>query len=154
MTLSTIRAALEETHQESRALIAGLNTGDLDRRTRNPKWTVRQIAAHIAEDDGATLYVAKLLARGKNATAPGFVVNLANWWALRKYRRAATGDLLATIDQKHAALMNWLTNVPAEALERQGTISQVGRMSLAEFLVKSGTHSREHAADIRAVIVA
>ena len=63
--LAALRGALEETYRENRALIAGLSDADLERPTPNRRWEVRQLAAHIAEDDGGTLYVGKLLARGR-----------------------------------------------------------------------------------------
>src|SRR5947207_393804 len=94
MDVNTIRSGLDATYRENRALIAGLGDADMERPTPNPKWKVRQLAAHIAEDDGGALYVGKLLARGKNAKAPAVVINLANWWSLRKYRKARVADLL------------------------------------------------------------
>ena len=152
MEIEAIRGALDETYQENRALIAGLSDADMDRPTPNPRWKVRQLAAHIAEDDGGAVYVGKLLAKGKNAKAPGFVVNLANWWSLRKYRKARASDLLPVIDTKHRELLRWLDTLPSEALVRGGEISQMGRMTLGEFLVKNREHSRAHGADIRAAL--
>jgi hypothetical protein len=152
MEIETIRTALEQTYQDNRALIAGLSDTDMDRSTPNPKWKVRQLAAHIAGDDAGALYVAKILAKGKNAKAPDFVINLANWWGLRKYKKATASDLLPVMDEKHRQLMAWLDTVPAEALDKGGEVSQVGRVTLGEFLVKNGDHSREHGADIRTAL--
>jgi len=152
MDTTTVRQSLEETYRSNRALIAGLAAADLDRRTPNPKWSVRQVAAHIAEDDGAILYVGKQLAKGKNAKAPGVVVNLMNWWTLRKHRRATAPDLLAVLDARHRALLAWLDELPPEAGQRDGEVSGMGRLSLADFLARSGAHSREHAAEIGAAL--
>lgn len=152
MDIAAIRTSLEEVYRENRALIAGLTEADMDRPTPNPRWKVRQLAAHIAEDDAGALYVGKLLARGKNAKAPDFLINLTNWWGLRKYRRARPADLLPVLDDRHQKLLTWLDSVAPEDLQRGGEISQMGTMSLGEFLVKNGAHSREHAADIRAAL--
>ncbi len=105
MELNAIRTALEESYQQKLALVGSLSESDLGRRTANPKWTVRHLAAHIAEDDGATLNIGKLLARGKNATAPDFVVNIMNWWAIRRHRRSRPAELTAVLDEKHRPLM-------------------------------------------------
>lgn len=150
--IGELRRALEATYQENRALIAGLSDADLERRTPNPKWRVRQLAAHIAQDDAATVYVGTLLAKGKNARAPDFVVNLANWWGLRRYRKARVGDLLPEMDRKHRDLLAWLDTLTPEQLQRGGEISQMGRMTLAEFLSRNRQHSREHGNEIRAAL--
>jgi hypothetical protein len=152
MVAASIRGALEETYRRNRELIAGLSDADLERPTANPGWRVRQLAAHIAEDDGGTLYVGKLLAQGKNAKAPDFLVNLANWWSLRKHRRARAADLLAVLDRKHQALLAWLDTLTPEDLARGGEISQLGRLTLGEFLIKNSEHSREHGDEVRAAL--
>ena len=152
MELTEVRDVLEQTYQVNRALIAGLSESEFARKTPNPRWRVRQLAAHIAEDDAGTLYVGKLLARGKNAKAPDFVINVANWWSLRKHRKATPATLLAVLDRRHGELMAWLNTLQPEQLERGGEISQLGRLTLAEFLGQNSAHSREHAADICAAI--
>lgn len=150
--VTTIRTALEETYRENRALIAGLSDADLGRPTPNPTWRVRQLAAHIAEDDGGTLYVGKQLAKGKNAKAPDVVVNLLNWWSLRKYKKARSADLVAVIDAKHRDLLAWFDSLTPEQLACGGEVSQVGRVTLAEFLLKNRAHSEAHRADIRSAL--
>jgi hypothetical protein len=147
-----IRAALDQVYQENRALIAGLTDADMDRPTPNPKWNIRKLAAHIAEDPAGAVYVGKLLARGKNARAPDLVVNVANWWGLRKYRNASASDLVAVLDSRQQELLAWFDSVPEEALSNGGKVSQVGEVTLGEFLTRNGEHSREHATDIRSAL--
>ncbi len=150
--IATIRAALDETYRENRALIAGLSDADLERPTPNPKWKVRQLAAHIAEDDGGTVYVGKLLAKGKNAKAPDVLINLFNWWGLRKYKQARATDLVAVMDAKHRELLAWVGTLTPEQLARGGAVSRMGRLTLAEFLGRNQAHGQEHGADLRAAL--
>lgn len=152
MEKQSIRAALEQVYQENRALIAGLTEADMERPTPNPKWKVRQLAAHIAEDPAGALYVGKLLARGKNAKAPDFIVNLFNWWGLRKYKKVSAADLVAVLDRRQQDLLTWFDSVPEAALGNGGEVSQVGTVTVGEFLTRNGEHSREHAADIRSAL--
>jgi hypothetical protein len=147
-----IRAVLEQCYQENRALIAGLSEADMERPTPNPKWNVRTLAAHIAEDPAGAVYVGKLLAQGKNAKAPDLVVNVFNWWGLRKYKRAGAADLVAVLDRRQQELLTWLDSAPEQALQNGGQVSQVGTVTLGEFLTRNGEHSREHAADIRSAL--
>src|SRR5690242_10067993 len=121
MDRNGIRESLEETYQANKTLLAGLQDADLERTTSNPKWRVRQLAGHVAEDDGGALYVGKLLARGKNARAPDFITNLVNWWSLRKYGKAHAADLMPVLEKKHAELMTWFDALPPEALNQSGT---------------------------------
>jgi len=150
--IASIRDALEATYRENRALIAALDDADLERRTPNPKWRVRQLAAHIAEDDAGTVYVGRLLAKGKNAKAPDVLINLVNWWGLRKYQKARAAELVAVMDAKHGELLAWLKTLTPAELARGGAVSQVGQVTLGEFLARSPAHSREHGADIRAAL--
>src|SRR5690348_9917256 len=101
MDTATLRTTLDAAYQENRKLLAGLSETDMDRRTSNPRWRVRQLAAHIALDERGMVAVGKLLARGKNAKAPGFVIDLMNWWSLRKQRTAGPAGLLAVMDGGH-----------------------------------------------------
>ena len=152
MDTTVICAALEAMYQDNRKLIAGLSATDMQRPTPNPKWNVRQLAAHIAEDAGAMLSVGRLLARGKSAKAPDFVVNLANWWTLRKYGKARPTDLLLVMDANHQQALAWVRGLPSGALSHSGEVSQMGQLTLAEFLVKYPEHSRAHASAIHAAL--
>jgi hypothetical protein len=53
------------------------------------------------------------------------------------------------LDRKHQALMSRLVTQSAEQLAHGGEVSGIGRLTLAEFLVQNGAHSREHGADLR-----
>ncbi len=152
MDRDAIRQSLEETYRGNRTLLAGLQDSDLERTTSNPKWRVRQLAGHVAEDDGGALYIGKLLARGKNARAPDFVANLLNWWSVRKYRKAHGADLAPVLDRKHRELMSWFDGLSPEALDQSGTVSQMGHLTLSDFLVRNCAHSREHAVEIQAAL--
>ncbi|MFN8559154.1 MAG: DinB family protein [Dehalococcoidia bacterium] len=152
MDPAAVRRALEQAYQENRALIAGLDDASLALPTPNPKWRVRQLAAHIAEDDGGVLFIARQLAKGKNAKAPGFVVDLLNWWTLRRYKRARAADLLPVMDTKHKELMDWTATLPEEMWSNGGEISGLGRHTVGSFLQASGEHSRVHGDDIRAAL--
>jgi hypothetical protein len=152
MDRAQIRAALDQVYQENRALISRLSAADLERPTANPKWNVRTLAAHIAEDPAGAVYAGKLLGKGKNARAPAVVVNLANWWSLRRHRRASAADLVDVLDRRQRELLAWFDGLPESALANGGEVSQIGRVTLGEFLIRNGEHSHEHAADIRSAL--
>ena len=56
------------------------------------------------------------------------IVDLANWWSLRTYKKARAADLAAVMDAKHAELLAWLETLTPEQLVRDGEVSQVGRV--------------------------
>ncbi len=116
---------------------------------------MRSVGGHIAQAPGGDVYVAKRLAKGSNATLPGFlafVLDLSNWWGVRKFAKATRADLLAAWENGHNDLFSFATTLSDDELDRGGTVMSLGKQTAYSFLKQSPSHSQEHAEAIRAVI--
>lgn len=146
-----LRAIMSANHLEMRQLIGALSDADLDRRTEIG-WNVRAVTGHIAQAPAGDLYVVRRLAAGKNATLPGvltFTIDLANWLAARKFRKATQPELLDELDRQHARLVTYVESLSADQLDRSGTVMGLGSLTTFEYLQQSPSHSQEHASSIR-----
>jgi hypothetical protein len=149
--LDGLRSIASANHREMRQLIGALSDTDLDARTEIG-WTVRAVAGHIAQAPGGDIYVARRLAAGKNATLPNFLaftINIANWFAARKLRRATRAELLAELDQQHSRYVIYIESLGTYQLDQSGAVMGLGRLTTFEYLHQSPAHAQEHAGSIR-----
>lgn len=154
--VDALRAIVSANHQEMRRLIGALSDADLEKRT-DIGWNVRAVAGHIAQTPAGDVYVARRLSTGKSATLPGFLaftIDVANWFAARKFRRATQPELLAELDRQHAGLMTCVESLSAYQLDRSGAVMGVGTLTTFEYLRQSPAHAHEHAASIRRAVEA
>ena len=146
-----LREVLDANHAEMRSLIESLAPEQLRRKTE-AGWTVGQMAGHIAASASGDIYVAKRLAQGKAAELPGFlsfIINIANWWGVRKFKTASTADIVAACDEGHQALTGFVSGLTEEQLDRAAAVMTIGRISTFDYLKRSPAHTQEHAALIR-----
>lgn len=152
--VDTLRAIVVAHHQEMRRLIGALSDADLDRRTEIG-WSVRAVAGHIAQAPSSDIYVAHRLAAGKSATLPGFLfftIDIANWFAARKFQKGTQQELVVELDRQHAKLVTYLESLSADQLDRPRSVMGLGRLTTFEFLHQCPSHAQEHAASIRRAV--
>ena len=154
--VDTLRAIASANHEEMRRLIGSLSDADLEKRTEIG-WRVPAVAGHIVQAPAGDVYVARRLAAGKSATLPGFLsfaIDIANWFAARKFRKATQQELLAELDRQHAGLMTYVGSLSAYQLDRSGAVMGLGKLTTFEYLHQSRSHTQEHAASIRRAVEA
>jgi len=148
---ATVRAAWEDNCQKTHALIAGISAADLDRPTQNAGWTVRNLAAHIAEADTVLASSAKRLSQGKNPFFLPFPTPVAMWFAdmhnksaVKKYRAATTAELSTLADTAHAKASEVLDSIPADGWQKATKVPALGIHTLATFIHFIVEHTEEH----------
>jgi hypothetical protein len=149
--LAEIRDVVTRDYEEVRALIARLGEDTLARRTSNG-WTASQLAGHIAGSPNGHVFVISRLRNGRSAAFPkplGFMVNLLNWWTARRFRSAAKTALLQAAEDNYNRLIATINGISEDELDRGGDVLSLGKMTMYEYLVRSGDHGREHAAELR-----
>lgn len=149
-----LRDVITRNYEDIRTLFGRMSEADMSKKT-DTGWPVRALAGHIAESPGSDTYVAKRLSAGKNATLPGFlsfVIDLGNWWSIRKYGKATKADLLGAWENAQNQFFAYVTELTDEQLDRAGTVMGLGQRTAYEYLKGSPSHSQEHAESIRNVI--
>lgn len=152
--LPELREIVTRDYEEMRSLLSRLGDDTLARKAANG-WTIGQVAGHIASGPAGNIYVLNRLRRGKNVTVPGplaFLINVRNWWMLRGYKRTSKQELLATVEKQHNEFFAYLNGLTDEDLDRGGEVLGLGKMTVYEYVKRSGDHPREHAADLRKTI--
>lgn len=150
--LGEIRDVAARDYEEVRSLITSLPDDALTRKTSNG-WTVGQLASHIAGSPKGHIYVIGRLRKGSSATVPGplsFIVNVMNWNDARKFKNTDKAALLAAAERCYNDYVAALDGLSEDELDRGGDVLGLGKMTLYEYLMKSGDHGREHASDLRA----
>jgi hypothetical protein len=152
--LAEIRDVATRDYEEVRALIDRLGEDTLERKTSNG-WTVRRLAGHVAGSPRGHIFVIGRLRKGGSATIPtplSFLIDLRNWWEGRKYTNASKPQLLQSAESCYNDYIAAINSLSEEELDRGGDVLRLGKMTMYEYLIKSGDHGREHAADIRRTI--
>ncbi len=152
--IAAIRDSLKVNFDETRDLLDRLSADDLKRRAANG-WTVAQLAGHVAVAPSSAIYVLSRLRRGGNATVPAFMSwapALRNWFIVRRYNGATTGDMLKTAQGALDEVTAWLGTVADGELDREGEVFGSGRQTLAGFLGYILEHGREHRTEIEAAL--
>jgi hypothetical protein len=152
--LAEIRDVATRDYDEVRELIERLGEDTLDRKTANG-WTVRRLAGHVASSPKGHIFVIGRLRKGGSASIPAplsFLIDLRNWWEGRGFTSASKEQLLQAAESCYNDYIAAINGLSEEELDRGGDVLRLGRMTMYEYLMKSGDHGREHAADIRKTI--
>jgi hypothetical protein len=153
---ATVRATWEDSHNKTRTLIGGISDADLERPTDNAGWTVRNLAAHIAEADALVASSAKRLSQGKNPFFLPLPTPIANWLgnmrnksSVKKYRAATTAELVTLADTAHAKACEALDGIPADGWHKAAKVPAIGVHTLASFIGLFVDHTDEHSAVLK-----
>lgn len=115
-------AILEALGNETLAFLRGLPEEKLaGARYASGKWTVKDVVAHLIDDERIFAYRALCLARGETQPLPGFDEKLYAACAAGEDRRWV--DLLAEYSIVRAATVVLLRSLPAAAWTRRGTVN-------------------------------
>jgi hypothetical protein len=146
-----LKEAVRQDYREMRALFEQL-TQEMMQRPATDGWTVGQLAGHIAVSPRGQMFLVGRLRRGRNATVPkalAFIVNVRNWWMVRKFAKPTREQLIATLDAAHGDLLAYIDGISDEELDKGGTVFNSGYQTVYESVIGGANHSREHAAVLR-----
>ena len=129
------------------AAIDGLAPGEADFRIAPDKWTIRQLAAHVADSELVTGMRYRQVIAEDSPTLQGYDQNL---WATRlDYSRRDPAEAAVTYRQLRAQSYELMKHLPAEDFERPGTHSERGQLTLMGLLRTYVEHAEKHAEQIR-----
>jgi hypothetical protein len=146
-------AELLERFRRGPELLAVATTGaagsELDFKPGEGKWSVRQIACHLADSEAVACARFRQLLAEQNPTFLKYDQNA--WAAGLDYERRKISQALEMFRMLRSGNYDLLKDQPAEAFERSGTHSERGRVTLLEILRIMAEHAEKHVKQIQIV---
>jgi len=113
------------------------------------KWSVRQIACHLADAEAVAAMRVRQLVAEENPTMIAWDQNA--WGSRLDYEKRKISQVLELFRVLRAANYELLKDLPETAFDRAGMHSERGKMSLRELVTLMAEHAEKHAAQMRTV---
>ena len=132
------------------SLVGGLSSADLERRPAPSKWNIREIAAHLADDELVGAYRIRLI-----LSSPGTAIQAFDQDVWARTGRYSTADveesllLYRTLRQQNLRLLHSLT---AEEWDMFGVHAERGVESLRQIAMYFAGHDINHFRQIEAIL--
>jgi hypothetical protein len=145
--------ALTQTHPTVVRLTVGLPEAILDFRPGADAWTIREILAHLVDDE---MYVMRtrlerMVKEEKPHLAPH---DEQHWYATRNTSRDSLGELLADFGLQRAASLGIITMLRESEWGRQGYQPEYGHFTAERWLGHWAEHDAVHIRQIKGNIAA
>ena len=142
-------AAMAEAPDRLRRLVRGLTGKQLATRPAAGKWSIREIVAHLADNEVVLGSRYRFVAAMDRPPLPGFdqdafVANLG-------VERARTADLLDDFAMMRAVNIGLLERIGAAAWHRVGIHAERGEETLGHLVTMYAGHDRIHLAQIETI---
>jgi hypothetical protein len=142
-------AAMAEAPDLLRRLVRGLTEGQLAKKPAPGKWSIREIVAHLADNEVVLGGRYRFIAAMDRPPLPGFdqdafVANLG-------VNRAKTADLLDDFAMARAVNLGLLERIGEDAWSRVGLHAERGEESLGGLVTMYAGHDRIHMAQIETI---
>ena len=131
------------------ALVDGLSSDQLARRPAPDKWSIQEIAAHLADDEIVGAYRIRLILSSPGTAIQAFDQDI--WARVGRYGStdtAASVQIFRIVRQSNLALLRSLT--PAE-WDLQGIHSERGAESIRDIAMYFAGHDINHLKQIEAI---
>ncbi len=112
-----------------------------------PRWTVRDLLAHLADAERGMLRQAQRIVRGEPALPEDFDLMRWNRRAVEKRAGTSSADLLAEIEAAHHAWVEFVEGLDEAALDRQGRTAEGERLTVEDFARHAAEHRMDHTCD-------
>jgi uncharacterized damage-inducible protein DinB len=127
--------------EETKALLAGLTDEQADYRYAEGKWSIRQVAGHIIDNERIWMYRLLRIARNDPQSLPGYDERIFVEHA--PHATMPMEAILAEYDAVREASLALLRHLPAEAWQRAGEFAGGRLTALAAACVSLG-HEIHH----------
>ena len=141
VTEDDVVAALEAQTRETAALLARVDDEKAAYRYAPEKWSVKQIVGHITDGERVFGYRALAIARGDQASLPGFDEN--DYMRNADFDRRSLRELAEDYVAARQATLSMFRGFSDEAWQRRGTANNAGVTVRAIAHIVLG-HERHH----------
>jgi uncharacterized damage-inducible protein DinB len=139
---------IEHLPQKLDAALLHLSDEKLDTPIGEGKWTIRQIANHIADANINALTRMKLIATEENPILKPYNQDL--WAALPDCRKGSTGPTIMLLKGLHERWVVFLRSLPETGWHRTGIHLENGKVTLSDVLKTYAKHGEAHLGQITA----
>lgn len=146
-------ATLQQTHSTLLLLVSSLSDGALDFRPAISEWSIREILAHLVDDE---MYVMRTrLERMMKEVRPSLAPHEEKaWYANRNTTRDRLSELLSDFDLQRAASLGILTMLRESDWAREGYQPEYGTFTTEEWLTHWAAHDTTHLRQIESTLEA
>lgn len=141
-----ILAVLETQVDEVRAVTAAVSPERETYAYAPGKWTIRQVIGHITDGERVFGFRAFCIARGEQASLPGF--DEQAYMAESNFDERSLADLVNDFAQVRAVSLSLLRSLPEEAWKRRG-IANGTPVTVRALAYMLAGHARHHLAVLR-----
>jgi len=141
---------LRETPALLRRLIVRKAPKLLSRRPHPDKWSVREILAHLADDELVLAYRIRKVLEEPGRTIDGF--DQARWASVLHYASDEPSRTLERFRQMREWNLELFSRLSAEEWSLSGVHTERGRESLRDMALLYAGHDLNHAGQIRAIV--
>ncbi len=149
---TNLREYLQEKHDYVVSVLDRLNSDDWTATVYRPDhaatWTIHDVLAHLADSTRGQLRNARLISKGEDPIPPEFDLQRWNKRVVSKAAEANTGELADTIRNTFAAWIEFLDEVPEDALDNEGRHPGGQTESVEGYLRVYASHEANHIADL------
>jgi hypothetical protein len=122
---------------------------ELDWKPALERWSLREIAAHLADSELAGAYRLRTVAADENPQTPAY--DQVAWARTFGYARRKPSQSLDTFRRTRAENFELLRELPESAFERSSTHPEHGRVTLVDWLRIYAEHAEGHAQQMQSV---
>ena len=143
-------ATLTETSDRLAQLTDGLSDGALDFRAQPDDWSIREILAHLVDDEMFVMRsrLERIVKEDHPTLAPH---DEKLWYATRNTSRDQLAELLSDFTIQRAASMNIITFLNDDQWARQGFQPEYGHFTAEEWLGLWAAHDITHIEQIERI---
>jgi hypothetical protein len=131
-------------------LVQGLPDAKLCQRPLPDKWSVKEIIAHLAEDELVTSWRYRQMIENNGCPLASF--DQDQWSRLGDYRCWNPADALDMFRLLREANLRMLRNLAAEEWDRFGVHAERGRISVRDLAQHMAGHDMNHVDQIRSIL--
>lgn len=131
-------------------IIARSPEAKLATRPKPDKWSVREILAHLAEDEIATAWRYRQMVEHSGITLTGFDQDM--WARIGQYSARRPEDSLALFRLLRSTNLQFLEQLTPEQWDCFGIHAERGRITVRDLAVHMAGHDANHVEQIRTIL--